>query len=82
MSEEVPATQVSIASPDAVVESLSAIVNVLPGGVVLVGGWAVRCRLRMARAAVRATEDLDLLLREEARPARAALAAVERFLLQ
>lgn len=42
----------------------------------LVGGWAVRCRLRMARAAVRATEDLDLLLREDARPARAALAAV------
>lgn len=76
MSGHVPFTQMSIASPDDVVGSLRAVVDALPAGVVLVGGWAVRCRLRMARAAVRATEDLDLLLRDDARPARAALASV------
>lgn len=76
MSEQTPSTSISIAAPDAVVASLRAVVDALPGGVVLVGGWAVRCRLRMARAAVRPTEDLDLLLRGDARPARDALAAV------
>lgn len=77
MSEQTPATHISIATPDAVVASLRIVVDALPGGVVLVGGWAVRCRLRMARAAVRPTEDLDLLLRGDARPARDALAAVD-----
>ncbi len=77
MSEQTPSTHISIAAPDAVVGSLRAVVDALPGGVVLVGGWVVRCRLRMARAAVRPTEDLDLLLRGDARPARDSLAAVD-----
>lgn len=77
MSEQAPSARISIVAPDAVVASLRTVVDALPGGVVLVGGWAVRCRLRMARAAVRATEDLDVLLGGDARPARDALAAVD-----
>jgi len=59
-----------------VVESLVAVTSALGVPVVLVGGWAVRCRLLMASSESRPTDDLDVLLRADARPARAALAAV------
>lgn len=62
-----------IVVPDDVAETLSALRGVLSGSIVLVGGWAVTCRLRMARGVARPTSDIDVLLMTDARPARAAL---------
>lgn len=66
----------SIALPGEVVASLVGITEAIGTPVVLVGGWAVRCRLQMARSAARPTDDLDVLLGSHARPARAALEAI------
>lgn len=62
-----------IVVPDEVAETLSALAGVLRGSIVLVGGWAVTCRLRMARTVARPTSDVDVLLMTDSRPARAAL---------
>ena len=62
--------------PAEVVQSLALVTEALQAPVVLIGGWAVRCRLLMARSASRPTDDLDILLVTTARPARAALEAV------
>jgi hypothetical protein len=43
---------------------------------VLVGGWAVHCRLRMGRQAARMTVDLDVLIGGHLRPARQRLDAI------
>jgi hypothetical protein len=64
-----------VASP--VPQVLSRLTAVLGGPVVLVGGWSVQCRLRMARAGIRPTEDIDVLLRREQRPARKALEQID-----
>lgn len=61
---------------DDVIATLAPLTRVLAAPVVLGGGWAVHCRLRMARSASRPTEDLDLILSRGLRPAGAALAAV------
>lgn len=61
--------------PVEVVATISALSGAVDGPIVLAGGWAVRCRLRMARAQVRATEDVDAILTADLRPAAAALAA-------
>src|SRR5207245_1664023 len=53
---------VVIAVPAPVVATLAALVDALGAPVTVVGGWAVTCRLRMARSQVRPTEDLDVLL--------------------
>lgn len=73
MTTDMPPT---IVVPPPVAETLARLADAVGSEVVLVGGWAVACRLRMARYPVRPTEDLDVLLRDEARPARAALAAI------
>jgi hypothetical protein len=67
----------TIVVPDEIVETLVRLVDVLPAPPVLVGGWAVRCRLQMAREQSRPTEDLDVVLTHAARPAGAALAAID-----
>lgn len=67
---------VSIVLPGDVVTSLVEITEAIGTPVVLVGGWAVRCRLQMARSEARPTDDLDVLLGVHARPARAALEAI------
>jgi hypothetical protein len=68
---------VSIAVPAEVVSTLSALVGALSEPVVLVGGWAVACRLRMARTDNRPTEDVDAMLRMTGRPHKAALDAID-----
>jgi hypothetical protein len=68
---------VSIAVPAEVVSTLSALVDALSEPVVLVGGWAVACRLRMARTDNRPTEDVDAMLRMTGRPHKAALDAID-----
>lgn len=67
---------VSIAVPIDVVTSLATISDVVGAPVVLVGGWAVRCRLQMARSDARPTDDLDLLFGSHLRPAGSALEAI------
>src|SRR5439155_15108470 len=67
---------VVIAAPAPVVATLAALIDALGAPVTVVGGWAVTCRLRMARSQARPTEDLDVLLGLAARPARIALEAV------
>ena len=67
---------VVIAAPGRVVATLAALVGALSAPVTVVGGWAVTCRLRMARSQARPTEDLDVLLGLAARPARIAREAV------
>lgn len=67
----------TIVVPAEVAATLALLVGAVGPAVVLVGGWAVVCRLRMARSATPPTVDLDVLLRADARPARAALAAIE-----
>lgn len=69
-----PAT---IVVPDEIVGTLATLDAALPATPVLVGGWAVRCRLQMAREQSRPTEDLDVVLTPRSRPARAALAAID-----
>jgi hypothetical protein len=67
----------TIVVPDAIVATLAALGDALPATPVLVGGWAVQCRLRMARSPARPTEDVDVVLPPAARPARAALEAID-----
>lgn len=71
-----PRPRAAIVVPGDVSTTLAMIIAAVGSEVVVVGGWAVSCRLRMARMAARPTEDLDLLLGEGARPARAALEAL------
>lgn len=66
----------TIVVPAEVVQSLAMVTESLQAPVVLIGGWAVRCRLLMARSASRPTDDLDILLVTASRPARAALEAI------
>lgn len=74
-SPELPPPIVLVADP--VVASLLALAGAVRVPVTLVGGWAVAARLRMARVTGRPTEDLDVLLSQAARPAAAALAAID-----
>ena len=67
---------VSIAVPGDIVASVASISRAVGAPTVLVGGWAVRCRLQMARSDARPTDDLDLLLGADVRPAGAALEAI------
>jgi hypothetical protein len=67
----------TIAVPGAVVATLDRLHQALPSPTVLVGGWAVRCRLQMARSQARPTDDVDVVLPASVRPARAALDAIE-----
>lgn len=62
-----------IVVPVEVVTTLTMLTRAVGSAVVLVGGWAVISRLRMARSATPPTVDLDVLLGDGARPARAAL---------
>lgn len=66
-----------IAAPDAVVRSLASLLEAIGQPAILAGGWAVRCRLRMARVEARPTEDLDVVLTRDLRPAREALADID-----
>lgn len=66
-----------IAAPDVVVRCLSSLLDAIGQPVILAGGWAVRCRLRMARVEGRPTEDLDIFLSHDLRPAREALAGID-----
>lgn len=66
----------TIGVPRAVAGCLGQLVAALGGPVTLIGGWAVTCRLRMARSRGRPTEDVDVVLGEHLRPAAAALAAI------
>ena len=63
-----------IGVPGEVVDTIAGL-RAAVGDVVLVGGWAVHCRLAMGRSRARPTSDVDVLLGEESRPAKAALAA-------
>lgn len=65
-------TDVVIRVPEEVAETLARLTEAV-GQVVLVGGWAVQCRLKMARRQIRPTSDVDVILGPEARPARSAL---------
>lgn len=67
-----PAT---IVVPAPVVSTVAALTAAVGSDVVLAGGWAVACRLRMARTTTRPTEDVDIVLGPRARPARRALEA-------
>lgn len=64
-----------IGVPGEVVETVAGLRSAV-GAVVLVGGWAVHCRLAMGRSRARPTSDLDVLLGSDSRPARAALEGV------
>ncbi|HUP87410.1 MAG TPA: hypothetical protein VM143_17295 [Acidimicrobiales bacterium] len=68
-------TDIVIRVPEPVAETLATLSSAVGGGVVLVGGWAVQCRLRMARRQIRPTSDLDVILGPATRPARSALEA-------
>lgn len=63
-----------IGVPGEVVDTIAGLRDAV-GPVVLVGGWAVHCRLAMGRSRARPTSDVDVLLGAESRPARAALEA-------
>lgn len=67
-------TAVVIRVPEPVADTLARLTAAV-GEVVLVGGWAVQCRLKMARREIRPTADVDVILGPESRPARAALEA-------
>jgi hypothetical protein len=67
----------TIVLPDDIVRTLTRLHDAVPSALVLVGGWAVRCRLQMARSFSRPTEDLDVVLPQSARPAKAALEAID-----
>lgn len=71
-----PSPAVAIVVPDVVVATLIDITKAIGVEVVLVGGWAVRCRLQMAKSQARPTDDLDVLLGAHARPARTTLEAI------
>jgi len=51
-----------VSVPEPVIGSLGALSTIGLGPVLLVGGWAVTGRLRMAGSATRPTEDLDVLM--------------------
>jgi len=68
-------TGIVIRVPEAVADTLARLTGAVGGHVVLVGGWAVQCRLRMARRDIRPTSDVDVILGPASRPARAALEA-------
>lgn len=60
----------------AVLSTLSQLREALGHPVILVGGRAVQCRLRLARHDTRVTIDIDVMVASELRPARAALATI------
>jgi hypothetical protein len=60
----------------AVVRTLRRLTHALGGLVLLVGGRAVQCRLRLARYETRVTLDIDILLDWRLRPARQSLATI------
>ncbi len=62
--------------PTIVAETLGSLNRALGQQVMLVGGWAVHCRLVLADRRTRPTEDVDVVLGRELRPARAALKAI------
>lgn len=66
-----------IVVPHDVVTCVALLTEAVAEPITMVGGWAVGMRLRMARADGRPTEDLDVLLASSARPAAAALRAVD-----
>lgn len=63
--------------PAMVVGTLAALSQAVNGRLVMAGGWAVACRLRMGGSESRPTEDLDLMVATELRPAAEALAAID-----
>jgi hypothetical protein len=65
-----------VAVPAPLPEVLDRLASALGGPVVVVGGWAVHCRLRMGRSDTRPTEDLDVIVGWHLRPAAAALGAL------
>jgi hypothetical protein len=69
-----PAPSISI--DEQLCADLAALNAALGTPVVLAGGWAVQCRLRMGRASIRATEDLDVILSSHHRPAKDRLEAI------
>ncbi len=65
-----------IAVPRVIVDVLDALNHAIGWPVMLAGGWAVHCRLMMANARARPTEDIDVALRRDMRPAKEALEAI------
>jgi hypothetical protein len=68
-----------IAVPRVIVDILESLSRAVRSPVMLGGGWAVHCRLLMANARARPTEDIDVALGKDLRPARAALEAINAF---
>lgn len=66
----------SITVPDLVVTTIGPLSHVHDGPVTLVGGWAVACRLRMARRTNRPTEDVDAMVTTFPRPTPSALLSI------
>ena len=64
-----------IGVPEEVVDTVTRLRGVVTD-IVMVGGWAVHCRLAMGRSRSRPTSDLDVILGPDSRPARAALEAI------
>lgn len=65
----------TVVVPNQVVSTIAAMAAALGEDIVLAGGWAIACRLRMARTTTRPTEDIDIVLGPASRPARRALEA-------
>jgi hypothetical protein len=65
-----------IAVPRVIVDVLESLSRAVGSPVMLAGGWAVHCRLMLASARARPTEDIDVALRKDMRPAKEALAAI------
>lgn len=66
-----------IAVPRLIVDVLDSLNHAVGTPVMLAGGWAVHCRLLMAHTRARPTEDIDVALRKDMRPAKAALEAID-----
>lgn len=65
-----------ITVPRVIVDVLASLSRAVGTPVMLAGGWAVHCRLALVNRVARPTEDIDVALRREMRPAKAALAAI------
>lgn len=63
--------------PDVVADVLRRLNEALSVNVILAGGWAVHVSLVLAGRSARPTEDIDVTLRQEMRPARSSLAAID-----